>query len=267
MIRVNKKNIFLAPAMAALMTLAPALSPGNVAVQAAEAPPVPKQEWGFKGITGTFDRAALQRGYLVYAQVCAACHGMDRLYFRNLSALGYSEGQVTAIAGDYVVMDGPDEDGEMFERPARPSDPFISPYPNRQAAMFANNGAFPPDLSLIAKARYGGADYIYALLTGYEEPPEGEELFAGQYWNAYMPGHVIAMAPPLADGMIAYEDGTPETVSQYSRDLAEFLAWASEPYMEERKRTGIKVFLFLLVFTGLMYAVKKKVWAGQYNKS
>jgi len=224
-------------------------------------PELPKVEWSFSGILGTYDRAALQRGYRVYAQVCAACHGMDRLYYRHLSALGYDEGQITALAGEYVVMDGPSDEGEMFERPARPSDRFVNPYPNRQAAMFANNGAFPPDLSLIVKARYGGADYIHALLTGYEEPPQDADLMDGQYWNRYMPGHIIAMAPPMADGMISYEDDTPETVAQYAKDLSNFLAWAAEPHMEQRKRTGIKVFLFLLVFTGLMYAVKKKIWA------
>lgn len=228
---------------------------------AAEGEAAPRQDWSFDGILGTYDRAALQRGYKIYSQVCAACHSMDRLYYRNLTGLGYSEAQIKAIAANYTVMAGPNDEGEMFERPALPSDRFVSPYPNKQAAMYANNGAMPPDMSLLAKARANGPDHIYGIITGYHEAPEGTELLPGQYWNQYMPGHIIAMAPPLADGMVAYEDGTPETVSQYAKDVAHFLAWAAEPQMEQRKRTGLKAFLFLLVFTGLMYAVKRKVWA------
>lgn len=222
--------------------------------------PPPDKDWSFEGPFGTYDRAALQRGLQVYRSVCAACHSMDRLHYRNLEALGYNENQVKNIAAEYTVMDGPNDEGEMYERPAVPADPFVSPYPNEEAAKYANNGAYPPDMSLIVKARGGGADYIYALLTGYEEPPEGKELMPGQYWNKYMPGNVIAMAPPLSDGMIAYEDGSPETVSQYSKDVTHFLAWASEPHMEDRKQTGIKVIFFLIIFAGLMYAVKKRVW-------
>lgn len=224
----------------------------------------PKQDWSFNGVFGTYDRAAMQRGYKVYSQVCAACHSMDRLHYRNLTDLGYNEAQVKAIAANYSVMDGPDDEGEMFERPGLPSDRFVNPYPNTKAGAFANNGAAPPDMSLLAKARAGGPDYIYALLTGYQEPPHDEELLVGQYWNKYMPGHVIAMAPPLSDGLIAYEDNTPETVSQYSKDVAHFLMWAAEPKMEDRKRVGVKAFLFLLVFTFVMYAVKKKVWADAH---
>ncbi len=233
--------------------------------QAAEGgEPLPELHWSFDGIFGTYDRAALQRGYKVYTQVCSACHSMKRLYFRNLEDLGYDESQVKAIAGEFSVMDGPNDDGEMYERPARPSDRFPNPYPNDKAAAYANNGAVPPDMSLLAKARNGGADYIYAILNGYEEAPEDASLLQGQYWNKYMPGHVISMAPPLADGMVAYEDGAPETVSQYSKDLAHFLTWAAEPKMEERKRTGLKVFLFLLVFAGVAYATKRKVWADAH---
>ena len=218
------------------------------------------QDWGFSGAFGTFDRGALQRGYKVYREVCAACHSMKRVAFRNLEALGYDEGQIKAIASEYTVTDGPDEEGEMFDRPARPSDYFPSPYPNDNAAKAAN-GALPPDLSLITKARAHGADYLYALMTGYEEPHEGTELLEGQYYNKYMSGHIIAMAPPLTDDIVAYEDETPQTVEQYARDVAEFLAWAAEPEMEERKRTGIKVLIFLLIFTGVMYGIKKKTWA------
>lgn len=221
----------------------------------------PRQNWSFEGIFGTYDRGELQRGFMVYKQVCAACHSMDKLYYRHLEALGYNDPEVRAIASQYVVMDGPDDMGEMFERPGLPSDRFVRPYPNAQAAAFANNGAVPPDLSLINYARYGGADYIYAFLTGYEDPPADVELMQGQYWNLYMPGHIVAMAPPLVDGLIPYEDGTEETVSQYAHDMAVFLQWASDPHMEVRKQTGIKVFLFLFIFTGIMYAVKRKLWA------
>jgi len=223
-----------------------------------------EQQWSFEGVFGTYDRAALQRGYKVYSTVCASCHSMDRLYYRNLTGLGYTEAEVKAIAANYTVTDGPNDEGDMFERPALPSDRFVNPFANKKAAMYANNGALPPDMSLLVKARAGGADHIYAIITGYHDAPEGTNLLPGQYWNQYMPGHIIAMAPPLSDDQVAYEDGTPQTVSQYAKDVSQFLAWASEPQMEERKRTGLKAFLFLLVFAGVMYAVKRKVWANAH---
>ena len=224
--------------------------------------PVPHQHWHFTGPFGTFDRGALQRGFQVYSQVCSACHGMDHLYYRNLSALGYNEAEVKAIAAEFEVTDGPNDEGEMFDRPAKPSDRFKNPFPNAKAAAYANNGALPPDLSLITKARAHGADYVYALLTGYSDKvPKDIELLSGQYYNKYMAGHVIAMAPPLSDGMVAYEDGTAETVEQYSKDIVEFLVWSSEPTMEIRKRTGIKVLFFLSIFCAIMYAVKRKIWS------
>lgn len=228
--------------------------------QAAEMGPLDRQEWPFTGAFGTYDRASLQRGFRVYQQVCAACHGLDRLYYRDLQAVGFSEGQVRSIASEYMVMDGPSDEGDMFERQARPSDRFKAPFENKKAGAYANNGAFPPDLSLMAKARAGGADYIYSLLTGYEDAPEGTEMMQGQYWNKVMPGHLIAMAPPLSDGMIEYEDETEGTLHQYAYDVSQFLAWAAEPHMEVRKRTGVKAFLFLLVFTLVMFAAKRKIW-------
>ncbi|MFP4313569.1 MAG: cytochrome c1 [Alphaproteobacteria bacterium] len=231
---------------------------------AGEGPKPPEQDWSFDGMFGTYDRAAMQRGLKVYRQVCAACHGMKHLAYRNLTMLGYTENQVKNIAAEYMVMDGPDEEGEMFERPALPSDHFVSPYANDNQAKATNNGALPPDLSLITKARPNGADYLYALLTGYEEAPEGKELMAGQYWNKYMPGHVIAMAPPLTDDIVMYEDGTPQTVEQYSKDVTHFLKWAADPYMEDRKRIGLRVLIFLLVFAGVMYAYKRKIWSDQH---
>ena len=228
---------------------------------AGEAVPLPEKQWGFKGVFGTFDRAALQRGFKVYQNTCAACHGLDHKYYRNLSDLGYSENQIKAIASQYTVIDGPNDEGEMFERPGIPADRFVNPYKNEAQARYANNGAYPPDLSLITKARVGGANYVYWLLKGYEDPPKGKTLLSGQHWNKYMPGHVIAMAAPLSDGMIAYEDGTQETLSQYAQDVTEFLAWAAEPEMETRKRMGIRVILFLIVFAFIMYLVKRKIWS------
>lgn len=224
----------------------------------------PELDWSFDGPFGTYDRAALQRGFKVYKNVCAACHSMDHLAYRNLTGIGYTEDQVKNIAVEYTVIDGPNDEGEMFERPAKPSDKFVKPYPNDKAAKYANNGALPPDLSLITKARHGGADYVKALISGYEEAPADKKLMSGQYWNKYMPGHVIAMPPQLSDGLVGYEDGTPETIEQYAKDVAHFLTWAADPYMEARKTLGIRVLMFVLIFAGIMYAVKRKIWADQH---
>lgn len=221
----------------------------------------PHLERTYKGMFGTYDRAALQRGFKVYREVCSACHSMNRVYFRNLEMLGYSEGQIKNLASQYTVMDGPDEEGEMFERPARPSDKIPGPYKNKNAAKASNGGAYPPDFSLLAKARPNGDDYISALLTGYHEPPEDAALLAGQYWNEYMPGHVIAMAPPLSDEQVMYEDETPQTLDQYARDVSHFMRWAADPYMEQRKSMGVMVLIFLSIFAGIMYAYKKRIWS------
>lgn len=230
-----------------------------------DGPAIPSQEWRFSGPFGTYDKASMQRGYKIYREVCSSCHSMKRIYFRNLEALGYNESQIKNLASEYTVEDGPDEEGEMFERAALPSDAFISPFANDNAAKFANGGAFPPDLSLMTKARANGPNYIYALLTGYEENvPHGEELAEGQYWNTYFPGHKLSMAPPLTDGLVSYEDGTPETLDQYARDMVQFLMWTADPHMEERKKTGMKVIIFLLVFAGVMYNVKRKIWAKMH---
>lgn len=217
-------------------------------------------EWHFSGMFGSYDRAALQRGLKVYREVCAACHSLKRVYYRNLEDLGYDEGQVKNIASQYNVTDGPNDEGEMFDRAALPSDHFVSPYPNDNAAKSVNNGALPPDLSLITKARHHGPDHVFGVLTSFGPAPEGVTPGPGQHWNNQMQS-LISMAPPLSDGQVAYEDDVPQTVDQYSRDVVEFLAWASDPYMEERKRTGIKVIIFLAVFAGLMYAVKRRIWA------
>jgi ubiquinol-cytochrome c reductase cytochrome b/c1 subunit len=249
---------------------------------AEEAPHPPRQTWSFSGPFGTFDRAQLQRGYKVYKEVCATCHSMHLLSFRNLGepgGPGFSKAQVAAIAAEAKVQDGPNDSGEMFERPGRPADRFPSPFPNDAAARAANGGALPPDFSVLAKARSyergfptfifdiftqyqeQGVDYIYALLHGYENAPQGFSLPAGTHYNKYFPGHALGMPKPIEDGRVEYTDGTPATLDNYAKDVAAFMMWAAEPHMEARKRIGFQVMIFLLVFTGLLYFAKKKVWS------
>ena len=228
---------------------------------ASEAPKLPAQEWSWQGIFGTFDQQELQRGLQVYLEVCASCHGLDHVAYRNLTALGYNDEQVKAFAAEYEIEDGPDEEGEMFFRSARPSDHFVSPFPNDQAARASNNGALPPELSLMAEARTGGADYLYALLTGYVDPPEDLELPDGMSFNTYFPSQQIAMPQPLFEDGVEYADGTKASIDQMARDVSAFLTWTAEPYLDERKAMGFKVILFLLVFTAMLIAVKRKVWA------
>jgi ubiquinol-cytochrome c reductase cytochrome b/c1 subunit len=249
---------------------------------AAEAEHPPRQKWSFAGPFGKFDRGELQRGFKVYKEVCATCHGLSYVAFRNLAEAGgpgYSPAQASAVASEYKIKDGPNDQGEMFERPGRAADRFPSPFPNDQAARVANGGALPPDLSLIAKARTyergfpwfifdiftqyqeQGPDYLVALLNGYEEAPQGFALPAGSNYNKYFPGHAIGMPKPLNDGQVTYEDGSPQTVAQYSKDVTSFLMWAAEPHMEARKRIGVQVFIFLILLSGLLYFTKRKVWA------
>lgn len=249
---------------AALVAALPLLGGSADSAWAAEgAPAPPAQRWSFDGVFGTYDRAAQQRGFQVYKEVCAACHAVKHLYFRDLTQIGYSEDQVKGIAAAWPqqVTDGPDDSGQMFQRPARPSDPIPGPFPNDQAARAANNGALPPDLSLITKARMGGADYVYAIPAGYKDPPAGVKMNANMYYNEYFPGHQIAMPPPLSADQVKYADGTAVTVQQMSHDVVTFLSWAAEPTLEERHRTGFKVLLFLVVATGVFYAAKRKIWA------
>lgn len=224
-------------------------------------PPLPHQSWSFDGPFGTYDRAALQRGFQVYTEVCSNCHSLNLLAYRDLAALGYNDDQIKTIAAQKEVTDGPNDAGEMFQRPARPSDHFVPPFPNDQANRAAHNGALPPDQSLIIKARPGGADYVYAILTGYRDPPAGEKLPDNQYYNLFFPGNHIAMPPPLSDDIVTYGDGTKATVQQEAHDIVTFLTWASEPNMEDRKRTGAKVMIFLVVMTGVLYLAKRKIWA------
>ena len=234
---------------------------GSVDVNAAgNAPKPPKQEWSFNGMFGTFDRAAAQRGFQVYQEVCAGCHSLRQIDFRHLTGIGYSEEQIKAFAAEAEVTDGPNDEGEMFDRPGIPADPLPKPFPNDQAAAASNNGKVPPDLSLMNKARIGGADYVHGILTGYTEAPTGVEVPEGGSYNVYFPGHIIAMAAPLSDEGVEYQDGTKATVEQQAKDVVTFLAWTAEPEMEARKSMGLKVLLFLIVFTGLSYRVKKVIW-------
>ena len=219
------------------------------------------KDWPHDGPFGKFDKAAAQRGFQVYREVCAGCHSLDYVAFRNLADLGYNEDEVKAIATEYEITDGPDEEGEMFQRPGQASDHFPAPFANDNAARASNNGALPPDLSLIAKARANGTDYVYSLLRGYSEPPAGIELGEGMYYNEYFPGHQIAMAQPLDDDAVEYGDGTSATLEQMSHDVATFLTWTAEPTLEERKGTGLKTMMFLVLLTGLFYATKRKIWS------
>ena len=253
-------KIRLAGACAVVMSLVLGMGPDR-AEAAGDVTPAPAQEWGFDGIFGHYDQAAMQRGFQVYKEVCAGCHSLKYIAFRNLADLGYNEAEIKAIAAEYTVVDGPDDEGEMFERPAIPSDYFPSPFPNKKAAAAANNGAAPPDLSLITKARAHGPDYVRALMVGYEDPPANFELTEGLNYNKYFAGNQIAMAAPLLEDAVEYADGTPATVDQMARDLVVFLAWAADPKMEQRKETGLSVIIFLIVVTGILYAVKRKVWA------
>ena len=247
--------------------------------QSHETPQPPRQKWSFAGPFGHYDKGQLQRGFKVYKEICAVCHGMKYVAFRNLEALGYSDGQVKAIASEYKIPDGPNDQGEMFERAGRPAEYFPTPWPNENAARARYNGV-PPDFSVLAKARgyergfpwfifdmfiqfqEHGVDYIHALMVGYKEkPPAGVTLPAGSFYNEYFPGHAIAMPPPLSDKRVDYTDGSPTTVDQYAKDVAAFMMWAAEPHLEARKRIGFQVMIFLLVLAGLVYFTKKKVWA------
>ena len=223
-----------------------------------------KIDWSFKGVTGKFDRASLQRGYQVYTEVCASCHSMNLVSYRNLGEPGgpeFSVEQVKAIAANFEVEDGPNSDGEMFTRPGRPSDKFVSPYPNVQAATAANGGAYPPDMSVLVKARKGGSDYIYSVLMGYEDPPAGFELEDGVYYNKYMDGQKIKMSNPLSEGIVTYADGTQTTQAQMAKDVTTFLTWTAEPHLETRHKMGVKVIIFLTIFTLLVYLSMKRIWS------
>jgi cytochrome c1 len=233
------------------------------------APEIAHQSWSFAPPFGAFDRAQLQRGYQVYRDICANCHSMKLLSYRNLGEPGgpeFSPKAVEVLASQAQITDGPDDKGQMYQRPGRPSDRFRAPFPNDQAARAMNNGALPPDLSVIAKAREGGADYIYALLTGYRQAPEGFQLAPGMHYNVAFPGHQIAMAPPLSDGAVAYTDGTERTLDNYARDVSAYLMWAAEPKLEERHKTGTRLMIYLIAFVVIMYLAKRAVWARLHRR-
>lgn len=277
------RSALLRPLAAGALLLGIGLAP---ALAAEGAPKPPREDWTFAGPFGHFDRAQLQRGFQVFREVCSSCHSAHLFAFRNLAQPGgpeFSEAQAKAVAESYKVQDGPNDAGDMFERPGRLSDRWPSPFPNEQAARASNGGAYPPDFSTLAKARTyevgfpgflidilrqyqeNGVDYIHALLVGYTEPPEGFSVPEGAHYNAYFPGHAIKMPQPLSDGQVTYSDGSPETVDQYSRDVTAFMMWMAEPKLEQRKRLGFQVMIFLIIFAGLLYFTKKKVWKAVHN--
>jgi ubiquinol-cytochrome c reductase cytochrome c1 subunit len=274
----------------ALVSAASAVALASAAYAEGGHTEIERQQWSFSGIRGQFDKAQLQRGFQVYKEVCSACHGMKRLYFRNLTQPGgpeFPEEAVKALAAEWPnqITDGPNDDGKMFERPAKPSDPMNGPYKNDKEARAAQNGALPPDLTLIAKARgverdpkwfvhpflmlgdiargyqEGGADYTHALLTGYVDPPADVKVNDGMYYNKYFPGHQLGMPPPLSDGVVTYQDGTPPTLENYASDVSAFLSWTADPTLDQRKRIGWQVVLYLLITTVLLYFGKKRIWS------
>lgn len=248
-------------AFAVVLLTASAPMPVHAAEGTAE-PPM-EQEWSFDGLFGRFDRQQLQRGFQVYREVCASCHGLDYIAFRNLEDIGYSEDQTKVLASEYIVEECCDDQGDIFERPAIPSDYIPNPYPNEQFARAANNGSLPPDLSLITKARAGGPDYVYSITIGYEDPPPEleAEIMDGMYYNKYFEGGQIAMAQQLFEELVEYSDGTFASNEQMAADVTAFLHWAAEPKLEVRKQTGIRVLLFTFVFTVLAYFLKKRIWS------
>ncbi|XP_029442006.1 cytochrome c1, heme protein, mitochondrial isoform X2 [Rhinatrema bivittatum] len=221
----------------------------------------PSYPWSHNGLLSSLDHTSIRRGYQVYKQVCAACHSMDYLAFRNLIGVSHTEAEAKALAEEYEVLDGPNEEGEMFTRPGKLSDYFPKPYPNPEAARAANNGALPPDLSYIISARHGGEDYVFSLITGYCDPPAGVSLREGLHYNPYFPGQAIAMAPPIYNEILEYDDGTPASMSQVAKDVCTFLRWASEPEHDHRKRMGLKVLMISGILIPLIYYIKRLKWS------
>jgi cytochrome c1 len=243
-------------------TLAAALLAVAAPAMASEGPAVEHQSWSWNGPFGQFDKAQLRRGFQVYREICSNCHSMKLVAYRNLGYLGFNEDEIKAIAAEKQVQDGPNDQGDMYMRPARPSDRLVPPFPNEPAARVANNGALPPDLSLITKARTGGGDYVFAVLTGFRDaPPDGVTIPDGMFYNAAFPGHAIAMPPPISDDQVTYADGTKATKEQIAKDAVAYLTWAAEPEMDQRHSLGIKTLIFVFVMTCLFYALKRRIWA------
>jgi ubiquinol-cytochrome c reductase cytochrome c1 subunit len=240
------------------------LAAGTLAVSPAlaqeDAPTPPKQQWSWQGPFGTYDLTDAQRGFQVYSEVCSTCHSMKELHYRDLAGIGLTEAEIKAIAAAVTVPQGVDDQGNPKQGPATPADQFRSPFPNEEAAKAALRVA-PPDLSNIVNAREGGPDYVYAILNGFTNPPPDFKLAEGSNYNEYFPGHQIAMPQPLHDGQVVFADGAPNSIPAEAHDVVTFLAWAASPEMVERKQIGWRVVLFLVVMTGLTYAVKRKVWA------
>lgn len=284
------KNTMKVASLLSAALLSSSFVAGSALAAGGAGPEVKRQEWSFSGFSGQYDKAQLQRGFGVYKEVCAACHGLKLLSYRNLVQKGgpeFSKEQALAIAKEATVVDGVNEDGEPNERPGKLSDRFQGPFKNEAEARSANNGAYPPDFSVLAKARTihrhvpwytepywwaydmitayeeKGADYIYALLTNYSTPPNGVVLGDGMNYNKYFPGHQIAMANPLTDDAVEYTDGTPTTAAQHAKDVTAFMVWAAEPHLNERKNMGKRVQIYLLIFALLLFLAKKSVWARQ----
>ena len=238
-------------------------------VYSAEKQKLLEVDWSFKGYFGKFDRASLQRGYQVYNEVCASCHSMKYLSYRNLAEKGgpeFSKEEAKAIAANFEVTDGPNDDGEMFTRPAKLSDKFVNPYQNDKEATASNGGAYPPDMSVLVKARGGGANYIYSVLLGYEDPPNGVTLDDGVYYNKYMYGNNIKMPKVLEDDLVVYNDGTIASEEQMAKDVVTFLAWAAEPHLEARHRIGFKAIIYLIILSFLAYFSMKRLWSRVESK-
>ncbi len=244
-----------------LSTVAAALVAAVSPVLAEEGPEPAHQSWSWVGIFGQYDKPQLRRGLQVYHDICSNCHSLKLVAYRNLAYLGLSEDEIKDMAAEKQVQDGPNDQGDMYQRPARPSDYFVPPFPNEPAARVANNGALPPDLSLITKARAGGADYIYAILTGFADAPADVTMADGMNYNTAFPGHQIAMPPPISDDQVTYADGTKATKEQIAKDAVAFLNWAAEPELDLRHNLGLKVLGFLFVLTVMFYALKRKIWA------
>ncbi len=242
---------------------------GNSKLYAETSQKLLKTDWSFKSFFGKFDRASLQRGYQVYNEVCSSCHSVKYLSYRNLAEKGgpeFSEAEAKAIASNFEVIDGPNSTGEMFTRQARLSDKFVMPYANDEEAKSANGGAYPPDMSVLVKARKGGADYIYSILLGYEEAPSDVNLEEGVYYNKYMYGNKIKMSSPLSEGIVEYSDGTKATKEQMAQDVVSFLMWAAEPHLEQRHKFGFRVIIYLIILSVLVYFTMKKIWSRIESK-
>lgn len=244
-----------------LSMMAGVVMSGSAALAAGAGGTITERDWSFSGPFGHFDQASLQRGFQVYREVCAGCHGLDYIAFRNLADLGYNEAEIKAIAAQYDVVDGPNEEGEMFTRAGIPADRFPNPYPNENAARAGNGGAYPPDLSLMVKARPNGANYLYSLMVGYKDAPAGTDVPDGMHYNEAYSGHMIAMPQPIYGDDITLAGGGDTSVEALAADVTAFLAWTAEPEMESRKRTGIAAMLFLLVMCFVSYGSMRYVWS------